>query len=424
MNICLANALIIDPSSGLHLRRANVFIEEGIIKSITDRPPTSSITTIESNNLCVSPGWMDMYADLGYPGGEHRETLRSGTRAAAAGGFTALGINPATKPIIDHHSLVAQLVSYNAEMPVELFPIGAVNPKFNQSDLADMMDMHTHGAIAFSNGYNPISDSGVLYRAMLYNKPWNGLIIDMPDDQALSMGGQINEGVVNVELGLKGKPAIAEELFVRRDAEIAAYSMGRIHLIQVSCANSLAIIEQSKQKNNLLTASVSPYHLIYTDEDCRTFDTNYKTQLPLRTASDRAALWKGLVSGTIDAITSCHQPQDIDSKNCEFDEAAPGMNLMEIVFPLLNTFSNGSNTIELHQWVEWLCMNPRKIVGLPIPKIEEGAMANITLFDPERQWEFNRNNMKSISRNCPIEKTIFKGKIIGTVLGNKVNIEA
>jgi len=411
MKICIKDATILDTSSPFHGQKLNLFIEKGIITDIGSHHPDSGYEIIESPSLFVSPGWFDLNAGFCDPGYEQKENLSSGAHAAVAGGFSGVALQPSTPPIIDNKSLVEYIASWTGDLPLSLYPIGAITTGFNQKDLSEMMDMAMAGAIAFSNGHHPTEDSGVLLRALQYVKSWEGLIMNLPEDRDIAGFGQMNDGSLSTKLGLSGRPSLAEEMMVWRDITLTDYSESRLHFSQISSAD--AVTHLHRNTNPRITASVTPFHLTFTEEDCRSFDTNYKTHLPLHTKKDQDALWQGLMDGSIEAICSGQQPQDQEAKNGEFDEAATGMNLIEIVFPLLHTHTGAS--IPAKYWAKWLSANPSKIAGKPLNPITKNLPAHLTLFDTQIQWEFKRENMMSHSQNCPIDRALFSGKVIGVV---------
>jgi dihydroorotase len=285
--------------------------------------------------------------------------------------------------------------------------------------MAEMYDMQQAGAVAFSDDKKPIENAGLLTRALLYAQNFNGLIMTHCDEKTISQGGKMNEGITSVMLGLKGNPALAEELMIARNIFIAEYTNAPIHILNVSTEKAVTIIKQAKAKGLKITASVNAYNIAIDETVLKGFDSNYKLTPPLRTKKDIKALLKGIEDKTIDAITSDHRPQDIESKDIEFDEASNGMIGLETCFSLINS---NQDSVKLERIIEALTTNPRNILKLQQPKIEEGELANITLFDPETEWTFEKKHIASKSSNTPLIGTKFKGKVIAVINNKQVNI--
>jgi dihydroorotase len=413
MSLLLKNARIIDPSSPHNGSNADVLIESGVIRSIkTGIRIEKGIKTIESPNLHVSPGWFDMQANFRDPGFEYKEDLASGMSAAAAGGFTGVAVMPSTNPPVHTKAEVEYIINKTQYIssPVQVFPVGCISHKHEGKEMAEMYDMHLSGAVAFSDDKKPLTNAGLLLRALLYSKNFNGLVIAHCDDSSISQDGKMNEGIMNTKLGLKGIPALAEELMIARNIYIAEYSDCRIHFSSVSTARSVELIRDAKARGLEVTASVSAHHLAVDETALAEFDTNYKVTPPLRTKADIDALRKGVADGTIDVIVSDHTPEDVENKVVEFDHAAFGMLGLETAYSLVNTYKGKIRTEVL---VNKLAVRPREILNLPIPSITEGEKANITFFDPEVEWTFTDKDIRSKSRNTPFIGSRFKGKVLG-----------
>lgn len=413
MSLLLKNARIIDPQSPHNGKNVDILIENGVIKTIkagikTDR----NIKTIESGNLHVSPGWFDMQANFRDPGFEYKEDLASGMSAAAAGGFTGVAVMPSTHPPVHTKAEVEYIINKTTAItsPVQVHPVGCISHNLEGKDIAEMYDMHRSGAVAFSDDKKPVSNSGLLMRALLYSKNFNGLVISHCDDKSISQDGKMNEGVMNTRLGLKGIPALAEELMVARNIYLAEYTGSRIHFSSVTTTRSAELIREAKAKGLEVTASVNAHHLALDESLLEEFDTNYKVTPPLRTKADTEALRKALADGTIDAITSDHSPEDIENKEVEFDHAAFGILGLETAYALVNTNRGKLRTETI---VNRLAVRPREILNLEVPVIAEGEKANLTFFDPEMEWTFESKHIRSKSRNTPLIGTAFKGKVLG-----------
>jgi dihydroorotase len=391
----------------------DVLVENGVIISIKPKiNPAKNFKIIEHDNLHLSAGWMDMQVDFCDPGYEHKEDLESGTKAAAAGGFTAVAVVSSTNPPIHSKAEVQYIKNNTAENIVDVYPIGTVSHMREGKDLSEMYDMHLAGAIAFSDDKRAIEDAGLLLRALQYSQNFGGLIITHCNDKSLSVDGKINEGEISAILGLKGIPALAEEVMLIRNINLAEYLNAPIHIANITTRKSVEIVKQAKEKGIRVTASVNAYNFALDDSSLLDFDSNYKLNPPLRTKADIEALLIGLVEGTIDAITSDHRPQEIETKDLEFDNASSGIIGLEVLFPLANS---NKGKLKLEALIEALTTNPRRILKLPVVSIAEGENANITLFDPSEKWVFEKANIKSKSSNSPFFNTTFTGRALGII---------
>ncbi len=413
MKILLKNVTILDPTSVYNDLKKNVLIDNGLIVSIADELLTAD-KLVDAGGGFLSPGWFDMQAHFADPGYEYKEDLDSGAKAAAAGGFTGIAILPNTKPVLQSKNAVAAVLKGNSYRLVQIYPIAAISLETEGEDLTEMLDLSNAGAVAFSDGLKPVWHPDILLKSLQYLQPINGLLINRPEDKLLSRFGTMHEGLVSTHLGLKGIPSLAEELMVARDIEILRYTNGRLHFSNISCEGSLRRIKEAKAEGLQITCDVAAHQLIFTDEDVADFDTNFKVNPPLRTQKDREILFEGLLDGTIDAIVSSHQPQDIESKNLEFDLAEDGIISLQTVYPILNSLKN---QIPLNILIEKLAIAPRRILGLEVPTIEEGAEANVSIFHPDLRWKFDKQSNFSKSENSPFFGQELKGKVIGVIRG-------
>ncbi|MCB0522955.1 MAG: dihydroorotase [Saprospiraceae bacterium] len=414
MQLLIKNARIIDGTS--EHQPQDILIKNGLIAEIGANIPLSKDAQVwESKNLCVSPGWMDVGVQICDPGFEHREDMRSAVSAAEAGGFTAIACMPNTSPALHSKSeiLYVKNKSEGLKSPVTVHPIGAISLGCEGKDLAELMDMNNAGAVAFSDGSKAIQDAGLLLRAIQYARSFNGMVFNEPYYKSIASGGQMHEGKVSTSLGLRGIPALAEELMVQRDLSLLDYSGGRLHIHLISTANSVAMIRAAKKAGKQVTCSVAIANLCFTDEKMVDFDSYWKIQPPLRSQDDKKTLLQGLADGTIDFICSNHTPWDEEAKNLEFPFAKFGMLGLETAFALCRTFLPKS--FSLNDLVEKLSLAPRRLLGLPVPEIAKGAIANLTVFDPDQEWTFEANYIKSKSKNSPFIGQKFKGKVIGII---------
>jgi len=418
MKVLIKQAQIVCSSSPLNGQLKDVFIDNGIITGIAGSINENADQVIEQQGMHVSTGWMDVFAHFCDPGFEYRETLSTGAAAAAAGGFTGVLVLPNTSPAIHSKSLVEYIVQTSKQLAVNIHPIGAVTKNAEGNELAEMYDMQQSGAVAFSDGINAIQNSGLLIKALQYIKTFNGIIIQIPDDKTIAPGGLMNEGIISTQLGLPGKPAMAEELIVARDIKLARYAGSQLHFTGVSSAKSLEYIKRAKETGIKITCSITPYHLFFCDEDLTDYDTNLKVNPPLRTSTDRDALRQGLLNGTIDCIASHHIPYNYDNKICEFEYAKNGMIGLESLFGVAWSMVNGEWSIS--SLIDKLSVTPRQLFGLPLPEIKEGVAANLTLFDPGAEYVFEENMVQSKSKNSAFIGKQLKGKVIGIVNKNQV----
>ena len=418
MEVLIKQARIISPASPLNGQIKDILITNGIIAKIGDNITSGGAQVIEQNGLCASIGWMDVFSSFGDPGFEYKETIETGAAAAAAGGFTGVMVLPNTSPIVQNKAQVEYIVQKSKGLAVTVYPVGALTKNTEGKDLAEMYDMHLSGAIAFGDGIHSVQSSGILLKALQYVKSFDGIVIQIPDDKSIGANGLMNEGIVSTQLGLPGKPAIAEELMVARDIKLARYTSSKIHFTGIASAKSLEYIKRGKAGGIGVTCSVTPYHLFFTDEDVRGYDTNLKVNPPLRNETDRQALLQAVADGTIDCIATHHFPQNWDNKTCEFEYAKEGMIGLETLFGVLGKTVIGNWPLE--KCIDALSVTPRTIFGLPVPEIKEGAGADITLFNPDTTYVFDETMIHSKSKNSPFIGKELKGKVIGIINKGKI----
>jgi dihydroorotase len=420
MDILLKKAKIVSPKSSYNGKTRDILISNGKITKIGTSLNHKKAKIIDEKNLHISAGWFDMNCQLGDPGFEYKEDIKSGTDSAAAGGFTGIACRPNTLPPADSKADIEYILNKSKSSIVDVYPIGALSKETKGEEIAEMFDMHKAGAIAFSDGKKPLANSGVLLRALMYTKAFNGLVINFPHDKQIAPNGYVNESETSTILGLKGIPSLAEEIMINRDVSLLSYTNGKLHFSTISSANSVEIIRKAKKSGLALSSEVAAYHLILDDTNLSDFDSNYKTMPPLRTAKDIKALINGLKDGTIDVICSDHSPQDFESKQKEFEYADFGIIGLETAFAAANT------ALKKHLSVEEIILkitdNPRKILGLQPVIIEEGETANITLFNPDLKWKPEKKNIKSKSKNSPFINVELTGKSIGIINKGKLYI--
>lgn len=412
MNLLIKQATVIDSTSPHNGRVVDILIEKGVItqikKSIT---PEKGIKTIEAEGIHVSAGWLDMQVNFCDPGYEYKETLNNGLRSAAKGGFTSVCLMSGTNPPLHNKAQIEYVANRAKDNLVDVLPVGTLSHNQEGKDLSEMYDMKLSGAAAFSDYKKSTKDAGLILRALQYSQNINSFIITHCDDKTISHDGMVNEGVTSTKLGLKGIPALAEEIMLQRNIQILEYTGGKMHIPTISTKGSVELIKKAKAKKLNITCGVAAYNLLLDDSELEGFDTNYKVNPPLRTKEDIDALKKGLADGVIDVIVSDHAPQDIESKDLEFDHADNGMIGLESCFGVLNTALSSKLSIE--NIVDALTKNPRSILGLDEVSVKEGAEANLTLFNPTKKYVFEKSHIVAANKNSGIIGKELKGEVIG-----------
>jgi dihydroorotase len=420
MKILIQQACITDMQSSHHGTVKDILVENGVIQEIRNDIAVSASKVnkvIKQDGMYVSPGWVDVFSNFADPGYEFKESLETGANAAAAGGYTDVFVIPNTRPVIDAKAQVEYIRQKARLLPVNIWPIGAITKNLDGKELAEMYDMQKSGAVAFGDGIIPVQSAGLLLKALQYVKSFEGVIIQVPDDISVGASGLINEGIVSTQLGLPGKPMMAEELIIARDIKLARYAASKIHFTGVTSPKSLEYIKRAKDSGLNVTCSITPYHLFFSDEDLVSYDTNLKVYPPLRTKTAVKALKQALMDGTVDCIATHHLPHEYDSKILEFEYAKYGMTGLETSYAVLRTILPGLSEEKL---TAMLSNNPRKIFGLEQPVIEEGKPCCISLFNPGISWQFSEKDIQSKSRNTPFIGKTFTGKPIGIINGEKV----
>ncbi len=407
MKIIIRGAKIIDSESPFHNKTADILIVDGSIKKIGQSLPNSeNADEIKLDNLHVSQGWFDSSVSLGEPGFEDRETIANGLNVAARSGFTAIALQPNSSPIIDNQSQINFVKTKANGFATQLFPIGALTKGSEGKDMAELFDMKNAGAVAFGDYNKSLDNANLLKIALQYVQDFDGLVIAFAQDSNIRGNGVANEGVVSTKLGLKGIPNLAEELQIARNLFLLEYTGGKLHIPTISTAKSVQLIKDAKAKGLNVTCSVAVHHLVLTDETLESFDTRYKVSPPLRTETDRKALLAGILDNTIDIITSDHNPIDIEHKKMEFDGAKNGTIGLESAFGALLT------VLPLEKVIEKLTSG-KTTFGIENQPIDEGKIANITLFNPEGKSIFTKENILSKSKNSAFLGVELKGKTYG-----------
>jgi dihydroorotase len=419
MKLLIKQACITDPLSSRHGSIQDILIEKGIIREIADSISEKADQVIEQKGFRISPGWVDIFSNFADPGYEFKETLETGSAAAAAGGFTDVFLIPDTQPVTDNKSQVEFIQHRNGDLPVTIHAIGAITKNLDGRHLAEMYDMKNSGAVAFSDGLHPVQSSGVLVKALQYVKAFNGVIMQIPDDTSISPNGLIHEGIISTQLGLPGKPMMSEELIIARDIKLARYTGSRIHFTGITSPKSLEYIRRGKDSGMDITCSVTPYHLFFSDEALLEYDTNLKVYPPLRHKAAVSQLKQALLDGTIDCIASHHLPHEYDSKILEFENAKYGMTGLETSYAVIQTLFPDLSAEKIYALFGG---NARRIFNLNPFTIEKGNPASLTLFNTETKWTFDLAKSISKSKNSPFHGKIFTGKAFGIITKGKLHL--
>jgi len=413
MNLTLRSVTISDQHSKFHNKKVDILIENGLITKI-GKVTNSKGKEIDASGMVATPGWFDMNCLFGDPGHEYKEDRISGGEAAAAGGFTGIAHLPNTQPVIASKNDIAYIKANNRHQVTDIHPISAVTLGTKGEELTEMIDLHHAGAVAFSDGTEPVWNSDILLKTLQYLQKFEGLLINRPEDKMLTQFGTMNEGVTSTIQGMKGMPTLAEELMITRDLEILEYTGGKIHFSNISSSGSVNLVRRAKKKGLNVTCDVAIHQLLLDDSLIDDFDTNLKVNPPLRTKKDIGALIKGVLDGTINVIVTAHRPQDEESKKLEFDLAEFGHIGLQTALPCLLELKK---LIPMDLMIEKMTYSPRSLLGLPQVDIKEGAEANLTVFDPKAKWTFDDTTNFSKSRNSFYFGKELTGKVVATING-------
>ena len=418
MKILIKQAKIIDSSSKHNNKICDILINNNKIEKIAKKIQIDSDTKIYKNeNLHVSQGWFDMHVNFGQPGFEQRETIENGLNAAAKGGFTEVLLMPNTNPSIDNSSMIDFIKGFSKRNVVKIQVAGNLTVSQEGKNIVEIHDMTNNGCIAFTDDKKSIQNNELMKIAMLYIKNSNSLLMNFPNDSKIQKNGVINEGKISTQLGLKGIPNIAEEMMLDRDITLCDYTESKIHESYISTERSVDKIKKAKEKGINVTSDVALHNIFLTEEQVNNFDTRFKVLPPLRTKNDNKAIINGLKDGTIDVITSDHNPFEEETKKLEFDNAEFGIIGLESAFGLIN--KHLEKHLTLNEIIDKISNNPRKILGLKNNSIEEGNYANLTLFNPSNKWEFKESDIVSKSKNSPFVGEELKGKALAIYNNNK-----
>ena len=418
--LLIKNGRVIDPASG-HDGVADVWIEDGVVKGVGTGLTASGSEVIDATGLIVAPGFIDMHVHLREPGFEHAETIESGSRAAAAGGFTSICPMPNTKPVNDNATVTSYMIEKaRRHAVVNVYPIGAITKGSLGEELAAIGSMKQAGAVAISDDGRPVMNARVMRRAMESARSLEMPVINHCEDLHLSAGGDMHEGVESVRLGLRGIPGCSEDVMVARDILLAEITGARYHVAHISSRHSVEMVKFAKSRGLAVTAEATPHHLALSDRDMKPYDSNYKMKPPLRAPRDVSAVLEGVKNGSIDAIATDHAPHPGSEKMQEFEscpfgilglETAIGVTLEQMVHP---------GAIGIARMVQLFTTGPARILGIDRGTLSQGAPADVTIFSTDREWTYDVNKSFSKSRNSPFDGKSFKGGPVATVVAGEV----
>jgi dihydroorotase len=417
--LLIKNGHLIEPSSGIDAKH-DVLLEDGQVAAIELSIDVTDAEILDASDCFVAPGFLDIHVHLREPGIEHAETIETGSRAAAAGGFTTVCCMPNTIPVNDSPTVTSFIVERARRSAiVNVYPIGAITKESKGEQLAEIGSMHKAGIVAISDDGRPVMNSRVMRRAMEYAASFGLTVIDHCEDLNLSMGGDIHEGAHSVRLGLRGVPGCSEDVMVARDIILSEATGAPIHIAHISTRNSIEMVRHAKRLGIRVTSEVTPHHFALTDTDIAGYDGNYKMKPPLRAHIDKNAALEGLIDGTIDAIATDHAPHTGNMKMQEFErcpfgvtglETAIGLTLEELVHP---------GKIDLKHMVRLFTSGAAEVLGLDRGKLTVGGPADVTVFNTSREWVFDVNESQSKSKNSPFHDHAFRGGPVATIVAGK-----
>jgi dihydroorotase len=419
MNLLIKNGRVIDPSRGID-DILDILVEEGKIKEVGKGLKAPGAESLDAKGMLVVPGLVDMHVHLRDPGLEYKEDIVSGTKAAAAGGFTSIACMPNTKPVNDNKTVTAYILDKaRREGVVNVFPIGAITQGSRGEALAEMGELKESGCVAVSDDGHPVTNAELMRRALEYARGMGIMVISHAEEKALVGEGVMNEGFTSTELGLKGIPRVAEDIATARDIFLAEYTASPVHIAHVSTRGAVRIVREAKARGVNVTCETAPHYFSLTDDAVRGYETNAKMNPPLREADDVAAIKEGLADGTIDVIATDHAPHHLDEKDIEFNLALNGIIGLETSLPLsLRLVEEG--VLDVKAMVAKMSCNPAKILGIDRGTLSAGAPADITVIDPDSEWTVTEKGLASKSKNSPWLGKTMKGCAAYTIVGGKI----
>jgi dihydroorotase len=416
----IANGRVIDPSQDLDTV-ADLWIENDRVLAVGPQPGRAADRTIDAAGLIVSPGWIDMHVHLREPGREEDETIATGTAAAVAGGVTSVACMPNTEPPIDSQAQ-AEFVIHQAQRAgfANVWPVGCITKGRRGEELAEMGGLVDGGAVAFTDDGSPVMSAEIMRRALEYSRMFDKAILDHCEDLDLTRGGVMHEGFVSTALGVRGMPAVAEEVHVYRDIRLAQITGGRIHIQHVSAAGSVDLIRRWKARGVRVTGEACPHHFLLTDESLRTFDSNFKMAPPLRTKADAEAVLEGLKDCTLDVIATDHAPHAPEKKAREFDQCPNGILGVETLLPLCVTHLVVAGHLTWPQLIAKVTINPARVLSVDRGTLKPGSVADVTVIDPTAEWTIDVTKFRSKSRNCPFGGWKVTGRAHTVIVGGRI----
>jgi len=419
MKILIKGGRVLDPAHEID-GILDVLIEDGKIGRIGKNLQAADAEVIDAADKVVAPGLIDIHVHLRDPGYEYKEDIVSGTRAAAAGGFTSVACMPNTDPVNDNKTVTHYILrKAQDEGAVNVFPVGSITKGLKGESLAEMGELKEAGCLALSDDGRPVASGEMMRRALEYARPFGLTIISHAEDLSLVGDGVMNEGFTATEMGLKGIPWVAEDAAVARDVMLAEFTGSRLHVAHVSTRGSVAIVRAAKKRGVAVTCEATPHHFTLTEEAVRGYDTNAKMNPPLRSAEDVDAIREGLADGTIDAIATDHAPHHLDEKNVEFNAALNGVVGLETALPLTLRLVN-DGVLGLNEAIARLTVGPARALGIPRGTLEVGVPADVTIIDPAAKWTLEAAALHSKSKNTPFDGWKMKGAATHTIVGGKV----
>lgn len=423
MKLLIANGHLIDPTTGQNSGK-NLLIEDGRITVWLGQNESApeDAEVFDATGLIVAPGFIDLHVHLREPGQEHKETIASGCAAAAAGGWTSVCPMPNTSPVNDNAAITRYMIEQAERANLaNVFPVGAITKESSGSELAEMGEMKAAGAVAVSDDGRPVPNAGMMRRAMQYAKDFDLPVVDHCEDKSLTSGGVMHEGKLSLLLGLRGMPALAEEIDAMRDIILAKETGAHIHIAHISTKGAIEIVRRAKNENINVTCEVTPHHFTLTDKAVEGYDTNTKMSPPLRSEEHLEAILEAIKDGTIDAIATDHAPHHADEKALEYDRAPMGITGLETAIGLAFKELVHTGTIDLVRLVELCSTNPAKIFKLTNRgTLRVGSIADITILDPNLDWTYLVSESKSKSKNSPFDNWEFIGAAVASIVGGKI----
>jgi dihydroorotase len=419
-SLLIRGGRVIDPNSGLD-QVTDVLVRDGKIAAISPERKTTAQESLDARGLVVAPGFIDLHVHLREPGQSYKESIATGTQAAAAGGFTSVCAMPNTNPVNDSAKITAWMLEPERGAVVNVFPIAAATKGSAGVELSDFRELRKAGAVGVSDDGKPILDDRIMEEALQLAAKVGFPVIQHAEDTRITSGASMNAGPTSFRLGLRGWSVEGESSIVARDIDLARRTRAHLHIAHISTAEALGMVNEARNRSVRVTCEVTPHHFVLIDENVGDYDTHFKMNPPLRSAEDRDAMIKGLFDGSIDCIATDHAPHARHEKEVEFDKAAFGITGLETALAISLTELHHKRGMPLKRVIELFSTNPARIMGLHgRGEVSEGAIADITIFDPKAKWRFDARQSKSKSRNTPFDAWQFTGRPVMTIVGGRV----